>query len=226
MTAAKRTFKALGALLTYPEDALIAALPEIAAVLDDERLLAPAARRSVQALLDHLAGTDPIRLQEDYVGSFDRTRTLSLHFYEHLYGESRDRGQAMAELATVYRLHGFEIDQGELPDFLPLVCEFLSLIDEGPARAILADAVTTLEALRVRLAERGSPYAAALEALVDLAGRTADPKLLAQVLAGHPTDEDSFEAIDKAWKDAPVRFGPSADPRAEAHGCGPTPAPR
>lgn len=226
MTAGKLTFKALGALLTYPEDALIAALPEIVDVLDSERILGARARRRVQTLLDYLVGTDLIELQENYVASFDRTRTLSLHFYEHLYGDSRDRGQAMAELATVYRLHGFEIDHGELPDFLPLVCEFLSLIDEKPARAILADAVTTLEALRLRLSERGSPYAAVLEALVSLAGGTADPKLLAQVLAGHPTDEDSFEAIDKAWEDAPVRFGPSADPHAQVQGCSSAPAPR
>ena len=212
-----RTFKALGALLSYPETELVDAIDEIAGAIDEERLLARTrARRGLEGLLAHLRGTDLLALQEDYVALFDRTRSLSLNLYEHLYGESRERGQAMAELAMVYRLNGFEIDARELPDHLPLVCEFLSLIALKPARAVLADAVTVIEALRERLARRNSPYAAALAALAALADQAADPALLAELAKAVPVNEGSLEAIDAAWAEAPVVFGPDADPG----GCG------
>ena len=209
-----RTFKALGALLSYPEAELVDAIEEIAGAVDEERLLGGSARRELEGLLAHLAGTDLLALQEDYVALFDRTRSLSLNLYEHLYGESRERGQAMAELATVYRLNGFEIDARELPDHLPLVCEFLSLIALKPARAVLADAVTVIEALRERLARRNSPYAAVLAALAALADQAVDSALLAELAKAVPVNEGSLEAIDAAWAEAPVVFGPDGDPGA------------
>ncbi|MFI5022658.1 MAG: nitrate reductase molybdenum cofactor assembly chaperone [Alphaproteobacteria bacterium] len=211
-----RTFKALGALLSYPESELIGAIDEIAAAIDEERLLRGRERRGLDGLLAHLRRTDLLVLQEDYVALFDRTRSLSLNLYEHLYAESRERGQAMAELAMVYRLNGFEIDARELPDHLPLLCEFLSLIALKPARAVLADAVTVIEALRERLARRNSPYAAALAALATLADQAADTELLAELAKAVPVNESSLEAIDAAWAEAPVVFGPDADPG----GCG------
>ncbi|HXQ68692.1 MAG TPA: nitrate reductase molybdenum cofactor assembly chaperone [Alphaproteobacteria bacterium] len=207
-----RTFKALGALLSYPESELVDAIDEIALAIDEEGLLRGRERRGLDGLLAHLRGTDLLVLQEDYVALFDRTRSLSLNLYEHLYAESRERGQAMAELAMVYRLNGFEIDARELPDHLPLVCEFLSLIALKPARAVLADAVTVIEALRERLARRNSPYAAALAALATLADQAVDTELLAELAKAVAVNESSLEAIDAAWAEAPVTFGPDADP--------------
>ena len=105
-----------------------AATGEIAAVLAEEGLVPAPLRAAIGALLAELAGRDIYELQERYFALFDRSRTLSLHLFEHVHGESRDRGQAMADLIALYRGHGLEPTASELPDFLPLFLEFLSLL--------------------------------------------------------------------------------------------------
>ncbi len=206
-----RSFKTLGALLTYPTDDLIAALPEIRDVLAAEGACDLAA---IEPLLAYLAGGDLLDLQDAYVMQFDRVRSLSLHLYEHVWGEARERGQAMVRLQTVYGLHGFEAAEGELPDFLPLFCEFLSLIKEEAARVLLSDAAAVIETLRERLARRGSPYAGAMAALVALAARAPDRAVLEQIAKGARPDDDSLEALDRAWEEEPVTFGPGDAARA------------
>jgi nitrate reductase delta subunit len=213
-----RTFRALGALLTYPEAPLLDALGQIRSCIAEEGLVAGPVQAGLDRLIDRLGSTDLMSLQEDYVALFDRTRSVSLYLYEHLHGESRERGQAMARLASVYRFHGFEIEARELPDYLPLVCEFLSLIDLKRSRTILADAVTILEALRTRLEERGTPYAAVPAALAALADRAPDRKLLADMLARDPAEEDDPDATDAAWAEEPVVFGPGAAPPGRGAG--------
>jgi nitrate reductase delta subunit len=203
------TFKALGALLSYPSEELVAALPEIRQALAAEQLLKPDARLAVEMLIDRLEAIDILELQEIYVGLFDRTRGLSLHLYEHVWGDARERGQAMVRLQTLYKLHGFSHAESELPDYLPLFCEFLSLIPEKAARAFLSDAAPVVDLLRERLAKRQSPYAGVAAALVSLASKL-NPAIIEQLSKGTlPDDGDSFEALDRAWEEEPVRFGPS-----------------
>ena len=134
-----RTYRALAALISYPTPALQAATGEIAAVLAEEGLVAPSQRAAIDHLLAELAQRDIYDLQERYFALFDRSRTLSLHLFEHVHGESRDRGQAMADLIELYRGHGLEPTAGELPDFLPLFLEFVSLLPAGEAQALLAE---------------------------------------------------------------------------------------
>ncbi|MEQ8194455.1 MAG: nitrate reductase molybdenum cofactor assembly chaperone [Rhodospirillales bacterium] len=205
-----RTFKALGVLLTYPEDSLIEALDEIGDAIAAEGLLKDKTLAALAPLYRHLRDTPLMTLQEEYVSLFDRSRTLSLHLYEHLHGESRDRGAAMARLAAIYRMRGFEIGVRELPDFLPLLCEFLSLIGEKASRALLADAAAILEGLRIRLEERESPYATVLEALVALAGGTFDEAQLRQILEADSDDANDAEGLDAYWSEEPVTFGPES----------------
>jgi len=133
-----RTYRALAALIAYPTEALQAATGEIAAVFTEEGLVPAPHRAAIDGLLAELAGRDIYELQERYFALFDRSRTLSLHLFEHVHGESRDRGQAMADLIALYRDHGFEPTASELPDFLPLFLEFLSLLSGHEAQALLA----------------------------------------------------------------------------------------
>ncbi len=205
-----KTYRALGALLTYPTAELIAALPEIGAALTDERLLDPAHLAAIDGLLAHLSSSDLMDMQDDYVWLFDRTRSLSLHLYEHLYGEARERGQAMVRLQTLYKFHGFSHTSAELPDYLPLFAEFLSLMPDRTARTILSDAAPTIEALRQRAAKRETPYAPVFAALVSLASKQVDRTLLAEIMRGGGSEDDSLEALDRAWEDAPVTFGEAA----------------
>ena len=198
------TFKALSALLSYPSPGLQAAVPEIRNVLTAEGLVP---RRRLDALapfLDALAAGDPIDAQERYVELFDRGRHLSLHLFEHVHGESRDRGQAMVDLAALYERGGMVLSTGELPDYLPLFLEFLSTRPAAEARKELANTLPILEALGERLARRDAGYAAVVSAVAALAGGAIP-------LAGEIEPDDragDLAALDAEWEETAVAFGP------------------
>jgi nitrate reductase delta subunit len=195
--------KVLAALLTYPGEELQAALPEIATALAAERRLPVPLRASLARLIEEMQATDLLDLQERYVGLFDRNPSLSLHLFEHVHGDSRDRGMAMVHLVDMYRRQGLEIEARELPDYLPLFLEFLSLLPEEEAGPLLADAGPVLATIGARLARRGSAYAAVFEGLGALSGSdmpAADD--------GKADDTDSLAALDRAWEEAAVTFGP------------------
>ena len=217
-----KTYKALSALLTYPEPALLASTDELAAALAGEDLLPAAHQTALRKFLAELAALDPLEAQERYVTLFDRNRSLSLHLYEHVHGESRDRGQAMVQLGEIYRLHGVEIDAHELPDYLPLFLEFLSLLPPKAAASLLSEAVHVVAALRERLAKRGSPYAAVMAAIVALAAKPAERTAIEEVLAALKPEADSPEALDRQWEEEAVRFTAAGGPdrAAIASGCG------
>jgi nitrate reductase delta subunit len=198
-----RTYRALAALIAYPTEALQAATGEIAAVLAEEGLVPAPHCAAIGDLLTELAGRDIYDLQGRYFALFDRSRTLSLHLFEHVHGESRDRGQAMADLVTLYRGHGFEPTATELPDFLPLFLEFLSLLPGHEAQALLAEPAGILQALADRLVTRKSSYAAVFQALAALANAPASDLPDTGV-----EDPDDLVALDAAWEEAAVHFGP------------------
>lgn len=204
-----RTYRALAALLSYPTPDLQAATEEIAATLTAEALV-PAA----QPLLQELATQDIYDLQERYVSLFDRGRAVSMHLFEHVHGESRDRGQAMADLLNLYTSHGLETTAGELPDYLPLFLEFLSLLPAEEARELLAEPAGILRALAERLATRDASYATLMTAIANLAQAPA-------VGTSDIPDDDpnDLAALDATWEEAAVRFGPG--PGEALDTCGP-----
>ena len=207
-----KTFKALSALLSYPTEDIQAAIPAIRQVLAAEAILPTADLRALDPLLDDLAARDLYDLQERYVLLFDRSRTLSLNLFEHVHGESRDRGGAMVDLLETYRAAGFDLTGPELPDHLPVLLEFVSLLPQAEARAILADAGPILVALAERLRRREAIYAPVLTALVAFAA--AEPSTEeAQALLAEPLDDpEDLAALDAVWAEAQVTFGP--DPNA------------
>jgi len=207
-----RTFKALSLLLSYPTAELQDAMPDIGAVLAADKRLAPAVLLALDALALSLARGDLYTLQESYVMLFDRSRTLSLNLFEHVHGESRERGGAMVSLIETYRAGGFEPATTELPDHLPVLLEFLSTRPLADAQDILADAAHILDALRARLVRRESAYAAAFAALLHLAGSRADAAAVAEMLARPDDDPTDLTALDAVWEETEVTFGP--DPNA------------
>jgi len=198
-----RTYRALAALLSYPTPELQLAIDDIADVLDDEALIPPGPLAALLPFLAELARADIYEAQSRYVSLFDRSRTLSLHLFEHVHGESRDRGQAMADLIALYEEHGLEMTAGELPDYLPLFLEFLSLLPHAEAKAMLAEPAGILRALTDRLAGRDAGYGAVMSALAEL----ADAPALA-VSDIPEEDSDDLAAMDAAWEEAAVQFGP------------------
>lgn len=193
----KMNFRALAALLSYPEPELIAALPEIRNEVSGNR--------GILNLLREFENQPLHVLQERYVALFDRSRALSLHLFEHVHGESRDRGQAMVDLARTYASRGFRVAGNELPDYLPAFLEFISLLPPREGRSFLNETSGILRALGDRLATRGSRYAEVFAALLAAGGEPG----LTKAIAPRPVEceESSPAAIDKAWMDEPVTFG-------------------
>lgn len=207
-----RTLKSLSLILSYPTQELQAAASEIGGVLASDTRLTAATRRSLRPIVEALRDGDIYDLEEQYVMLFDRSRTLSLNLFEHVHGESRDRGGAMVSLLETYRDAGFEPATTELPDHLPVLLEFLSTRPNSEAQEILADAAHIFEALNTRLARRESQYGAVFAALLQLAGGEADQEAVAQLLDLPDVDPNDLEALDEVWEESEVLFGP--DPNA------------
>ena len=207
-----RTLKALSLILSYPTRELQHAMPEIGAVLASDTRLTAAARRALRPLVEELGGRDIYDLEEQFVLLFDRSRTLSLNLFEHVHGESRDRGGAMVSLVETYREGGFDPVTSELPDHLPVLLEFLSTRPFQEAQETLADAAHIFEALNARLVRRESAYGAVFASLLQLSGVTADQEAVAELLVQPDDDPTDLEALDEVWEESEVLFGP--DPNA------------
>ncbi|MGQ0610156.1 MAG: nitrate reductase molybdenum cofactor assembly chaperone [Paracoccaceae bacterium] len=207
-----KSFRALSALLSYPSAELQAAVPQIRALLRAEGVISPAAVAAMEPLLRGLRAGDLYDLQETYVLLFDRARSLSLNLFEHVHGESRDRGGAMVDLLDTYRAGGLDLTGAELPDHLPVLLEFLSTQSPAVASETLADAGPILVALAERLVRRETPYAAVLAALVDLASADRTTEAARTLLAEAMDDPADMAALDRTYAEAQVMFGP--DPGA------------
>ena len=197
----KLTLRVLCALLRYPDAAVCGGTAELAEALATDGVLNLGQRASLDPLLRHLAASELLDAQEAYGVLFDRGRALSLHLFEHVHGESRDRGQAMVDLRERYVAQGLEITANELPDYLPLFLEYLSVLSPAQALEELAQPGVILSALAGRLEEKGTPYAAPLRILADLAGAGGEAFEIAPA-----DDPDDLAQLDAAWEEEQVRF--------------------
>ncbi|HXD44571.1 MAG TPA: nitrate reductase molybdenum cofactor assembly chaperone [Pseudolabrys sp.] len=205
-----RTLKALSVLLTYPTTELQEAAGEIGLVLAQDRHLPAGVWRQLSALTTELATGDLYDLQERYVLLFDRTRSLSLHLFEHVHGESRDRGQAMIDLKSQYEQAGLLMSAAELPDFLPLFLEYLATRPLKEACETLGQPAHIFAALAERLRKRQSAYEAVFRALVVLSAAKPKDEEVSALLELPDPDAGDLAALDAAWEDEPVNFGPGS----------------
>ena len=212
-----RTLKALSALLTYPTEELRDAAGDIGLVLAQDKHLPANVWPQLSKLMTELATGDLYDLQERYVLLFDRTRSLSLHLFEHVHGESRDRGQAMVDLKALYERHGLFMSSSELPDHLPLFLEFLSAIPGAEACELLGDTGHVLEAIRQRLKKRKSAYSSVFSCAQALAEAKPQTDVVVALLNEPDEDPNDLAALDAAWEEEEVTFGPAA---ATAAQCG------
>lgn len=206
-----KSLKVISLLLSYPTEVLQTEAPGLKIALEQEGLLKRRDLKPLLAFIDELAEDQLMDIQERYVHLFDRTRSCSLHLFEHVHGESRDRGQAMVDLLEIYETHGLKIKASELPDYLPMFLEFLSTLPAGEAIALLSEPLSIIGAIRARLENRESPYAIVFNALEHIAGAKVDQAKIETILQENPDDDpDDFVAIDAAWEEKEVRFGPDA----------------
>jgi nitrate reductase delta subunit len=189
------SLRALAWLLRYPDDSLRAVAADLGAALRAEGALGAGRLAELDALIRRLQSEPALRSEADYVELFDRGRRTALHLFEHVHGDSRDRGPAMVDLAQTYDRAGLLLAPGELPDYLPVVLEFASTQPPAAAREFLRETAHIVRAVMSALLEHGSPYASVLAAVLDLAGERADPV----PLAAEP-------ALDESWQE-PEAFG-------------------
>ncbi|MFO1213088.1 MAG: nitrate reductase molybdenum cofactor assembly chaperone [Burkholderiaceae bacterium] len=188
------TLRVLARLLSYPDAELRAHLDELRQALRQEAALTTARAAEIDALIEAIAAQSDIDAEADYVQLFDSGRRTSLHLFEHVHGDSRDRGPAMIDLAQTFEKAGLYLAEGEMPDHLPVVLEYASTQPPGEARAFLAEMAHILNVIFSALQQRGSRYASALGALIELAGEKAAAVTL--------PDE---EALDDSWAE-PAAF--------------------
>ena len=204
----RMTLRALAVLLGYPSAELQANIRSIREAIAAERALPNVELRRLEPLLARIECAELLDAQSDYSELFDRSRSLSLHLFEHVHGDGRERGQAMIDLGQQYMEAGFFLDSTELPDFVPVFLEYVSCLPIEEARETLGQPTHVYAALAERLDKRGTPYAAIFYSLVALTGVKPDAEAVAEIDENTPSVDPV--QIDEEWEEAPVSFSAGA----------------
>jgi len=208
--------KVIALLLNYPTAELQTGRDELKGAINEAREIPPRSRSAMCGLVDEIADDELMDIQSVYTSLFDRGRSLSMLLFEHVHGESRDRGQAMVDLMAQYEDAGFEINTRELPDYIPLYLEYLSTQDDIEARIGLADVSQILGLLSARLQERDSSYHCLFDALLIISGAQVEMSELLETAKAEERD-DTPEALDKLWEEEAVSF---SEPVVGGEACG------
>jgi len=197
-----KTYKALGLLLDYPKQELISELDIFINMFEKENLLSKDILDKVNNLIKYLKGTELLELQKRYVALFDNTRSLSLYLFEHVHGDSKERGQAMVDLTENYKKSGLNLQQVELPDFLPTFLEYISIQSKEEAKKLLGEPVNIFAVLSRRMHKNKVEYAPIFDAIIELSGAIPDDKIVAEV-----AEQEKPIDFDKEYEEEPVTFG-------------------
>ena len=210
-------------LLDYPQQDFVDHQDEVLAALAQAKELDAEQQTLLVSLIQKSASRPLLDRQAEYCELFDRGRATSLLLFEHVHGESRDRGQAMVDLLAQYRADGLELNAKELPDFLPLYLEYLAQGDRARIWRGLQDVAPILALLAARLDERQSDFAPLFSLLLALSGSSANPALLQEQVAQEARD-DTPAALDAVWEEEQVAFIAQMNPGGS--GCEPAQQPR
>ncbi len=196
-------------LIDYPSGQLYEHSEAVKALIASDEFLSAKDKDSLGNFVSQRFGSSLLDWQEDYDGLFDRGRSVSLLIYEHIHGESRDRGQAMVDLLKQYKAAGLNIGVRELPDYIPLFLEFVSTQGSENAVGWLQDIAPVLALLAVRLEKRGSNYSVLFHTLVNLSQADIELDSLREQVKDEKRD-DTQKALDKVWEEEAVTFGGDA----------------
>jgi len=200
---ARLTLRVLSRLLRYPDAECRAHVPEMIEALTQEAALPATRQAELAQLLQRLQQRDPLVTEAEFVELFDRGRATSLHLFEHVHGDSRDRGPAMIDLLQTYEQAGLYLEEGELPDHLSVLLEYASTQPPRQARELLGETAHILRAIFSALLKRQSPYASVLAAVLELAGEKVEAV---------PVPDEA--PLDESWDEPPVFGGCSTEGQA------------
>ncbi len=212
-----RSLRVMSRLLAYPSIELLEQLTALKEVLLEENFLKAKTVKPLTAFMDELGDTDLMQAQETYVELFDQGRAHCLHLFEHVHGESRFRGKAMIDLAERYAEKGLRVGTGELPDYLPVFLEFISICDPGEGQETLLQAAPVIATIGEKLRRRGSGYAAVMAAIVELSGAKLKKADIEKAADAALPNIQTLEELDQEWEE-PEAFGGAPDCRT----CGTT----
>lgn len=165
MTLEKRLFLKMAALfLRYPDENCLKALDSIQPLI--AQLPGESGRDVLEGLLWQMKNTPLITLQEAYTGTFDLNQAATLYLTFHQWGEGRQRGQALARLNHLYQESGLESTVKELPDYLPMVLEFLSVCSDESSQSVIHEQRESLSILAVHLQTTGCIYSDLIAAVL------------------------------------------------------------
>lgn len=190
--------KVVALLLEYPDETLWEHQDEL-------RERVSAQHPALLPFIDRYFGTPPLDMQAEWCVLFERGRATSLLLFEHVHAESRDRGQAMVDLMAQYERAGLELNCRELPDYLPLYLEYLSMQPEAEAQQGLLDVAPILALIGGRLKERGSDFSDLFDTLLKVANSPLSSESVAVQVASE-TRDDTPAAMDAVWEEEQVKF--------------------
>lgn len=200
----QKELKALSLLLTYPEKEILSAIPEIQTAFDQSEKIPSEDKKKIKKFLSYLSNTDLPTIQKTYVETFDIGRAASLNLFEHFLGDSRDRGASMTSLKSLYKEHGLKLQTNEMPDYLPVVLEFLSGLEWVDAVTWLESAAPHITKIDTALQKVRSPWNPVTSTLLHIAG--------AQPVMAQSSNEDLLPTVEADSFDSPVIFGESKNP--------------
>lgn len=212
-----KTYKILSLLLSYPSEELQKFLPQVDKELRDEALLQENRTVEIAKFCKRFAELDLTDWQGEYVQLFDYSRSVSLHIFEHIKGDSRDRGQAMVNLMEFYKEKGMNLTAKELPDYIPAFLEFLSTLTITKSAELLGETVNIMDKINVALSKSNNPYSSIFKAIISLSAKEPDKTITREMIKNEkPLD------LDAEYEEEPVTFGGAAGcPSQGASACNP-----
>lgn len=200
-----KTYKVLSLLLSYPNDELQEFLLHVEKELRQESLLREDQLRGLAEFCKRFGQLDLTDWQEEYVQLFDYSRSVSLHIFEHIKGDSRDRGQAMVNLMEFYKENGMHLNTKELPDYIPAFLEFLSSLPLEKSAELLGETVHVMDRINEALSESDNLYSSIFQAIISLSARQPDKTITREMIKNEkPLD------LDAEYEEEPVTFGGEA----------------
>ncbi len=197
-----KTYKILSLLLSYPSEELQKFLLEAEKELKDESLLHEDRIAEIAQFCKRFNKLDITDWQGEYVQLFDYSRSVSLHIFEHIKGDSRDRGQAMVNLMEFYKEKGMHLTAKELPDYIPAFLEFLSTLSVTKSAELLGETVNIMDKINEALSESKNPYSSIFKAIISLSAKQPDKAITRAMIKNEkPMD------LDAEYEEEPVTFG-------------------
>lgn len=200
-----KTYKILSTLLLYPQEECKLHINEVNNILLEECILKKDSIEKLSFFINYVNNNTLLSLQENYVSLFDRQKQFSLYLFEHIHGDSRDRGMAMVDLKNLYKKSGFDISLSkELPDYIPLFLEYLSILDKENSSILLGEIINIIAILCARLELIKNPYFYIFLSIESLSVIKSDNHIVRKALSKSKIDEKSNGFIDKNWEDTSV----------------------